>query len=345
MSPMADDTLHQRAATLLRTGQLIGLPTETVYGLAADASNESAVAEVYRVKGRPDDHPLIVHVADLGHARYWADFSEQAHPHALKLADAFWPGPMTLIMRRREQAPGFACAGQETVGLRIPSHPVAMAVLQHFHALGGKGVAAPSANRFGRISPTRAAHVRDDLGDDIAWVLDGGDAQVGIESTIIDLTGRKPVILRPGHVSQQQIEAALDCKVPVRQKGGPKVSGTLEAHYAPLTPMELLPLEAFAERLVACLNKGEALALWVSADLAIYIERVLGHQVPGELLHFQIAPAEPEVFAQDMYASMREMDALEMDRILVEALPDEPPWLAVLDRLKRAQTGSGGESA
>jgi L-threonylcarbamoyladenylate synthase len=337
---MSDDSAQQQAATLLRAGQLIGLPTETVYGLAADASIESAVSEVYRVKGRPADHPLIVHVADLEHAQYWADFSETLHPFAKQLAKTFWPGPMTLIMKRKAQAPAFACADQATIGLRIPSHPVAQGVLKHFHALGGKGIAAPSANRFGRISPTRAEHVRADLGEDIAWVLEGGDADIGIESTIIDLSREAPVILRPGHVSGEAISSLLGREVPVQAQGGPQVSGTLEAHYAPLTPMVILEDEELPMKAAECLNNGEKIAVWVSADLAIFLERVFGHQVPVEYLHFEVAAAEPEVFAQEMYARMREMDALGINRILVEALPDEPEWTAVKDRLYRAQKGS-----
>jgi L-threonylcarbamoyladenylate synthase len=337
---MSDDSAQQQAATLLRAGQLIGLPTETVYGLAADASIESAVSEVYRVKGRPADHPLIVHVADLEHAQYWADFSETQHPFAKQLAKAFWPGPMTLIMKRKPQAPAYACADQATIGLRIPSHPVAQGVLKHFHALGGKGIAAPSANRFGRISPTRAEHVRSDLGEDIAWVLEGGDADIGIESTIVDLSRAAPVILRPGHVSSEAISSLLGRQVTVQVQGGPQVSGTLEAHYAPVTPMVILEDEELPMKAAECLNNGEKIAVWVSADLAIFLERVFGHQVPVEYLHFEVAAAEPEVFAQEMYARMREMDALGINRILVEAVPDEPEWTAVKDRLYRAQKGS-----
>jgi L-threonylcarbamoyladenylate synthase len=332
---MSDDSAQQQAATLLRAGQLIGLPTETVYGLAADASIESAVSEVYRVKG-----PLIVHVADLEHAQYWADFSETQHPFAKQLAKAFWPGPMTLIMKRKPQAPAYACADQATIGLRIPSHPVAQGVLKHFHALGGKGIAAPSANRFGRISPTRAEHVRSDLGEDIAWVLEGGDADIGIESTIVDLSRAAPVILRPGHVSSEAISSLLGRQVTVQVQGGPQVSGTLEAHYAPVTPMVILEDEELPMKAAECLNNGEKIAVWVSADLAIFLERVFGHQVPVEYLHFEVAAAEPEVFAQEMYARMREMDALGINRILVEAVPDEPEWTAVKDRLYRAQKGS-----
>jgi L-threonylcarbamoyladenylate synthase len=337
---MSDDSAQQRAAMLLRSGQLIGLPTETVYGLSADASIESAVAEVYRVKGRPADHPLIVHVAGFEQAQYWADFSEDQHAYAKQLAEAFWPGPMTLIMHRKPQAPAFACADQATIGLRVPSHPVAHGVLKHFHALGGKGIAAPSANRFGRISPTRADHVRADLGEDIAWVLEGGDAAIGIESTIIDLTRKVPVILRPGHITGEAISAVLGRKVSVQTKGGPQVSGTLEAHYAPITPMEILKDEDLPMKAAEYLNLGEKLAVWVSADLAIFLERVFGHQVPVEYLHFEVAAAEPEVFAQEMYAKLREMDGLGVNRILVEALPDGAEWVAVKDRLYRAQKGS-----
>ncbi len=337
---MSDDSAQQRAAMLLRAGQLIGLPTETVYGLAADASIESAVLEVYRVKGRPADHPLIVHVAKLEQAQYWADFSEEQHAFAKQLAIAFWPGPMTLIMKRKPQAPAFACADQATIGLRIPSHPVAQGVMKHFHALGGKGIAAPSANRFGRISPTCAEHVRADLGEDIAWVLEGGNAQIGIESTIIDLSRPSPVILRPGHISSEAIFSVLGRDVALQSKGGPQVSGTLEAHYAPITPMEILEDEELPMKAAQCLNLGEKIAVWVSADLAIFLERVFGHQVPVEYLHFEVAAAEPDVFAQELYAKLREMDSLGVHRILVEALPDEPEWLAVKDRLYRAQKGS-----
>ncbi len=339
-SESADDSAQQRAAMLLRAGQLIGLPTETVYGLAADASIESAVAEVYRVKGRPAEHPLIVHVASLAHAQYWADFSEEQHAFALKLADAFWPGPMTLIMKRKPQVPAYACADQTTIGLRVPSHPVAQGVMKHFHALGGKGIAAPSANRFGRVSPTQAEHVRADLGEDIAWVLEGGDADIGIESTIIDLSRTSPVILRPGHISSEAISSLLGRHVPVQSKGGPQVSGTLEAHYAPLTPMVILKDEELPMKAAELLNQGEKLAVWVSADLAIFLERVFGHQVPLEYLHFEVAAAEPDVFAQEMYAKLRDMDGLGVDHILVESLPEESEWIAVKDRLYRAQTGS-----
>ncbi len=328
---------------LLRAGQLIGLPTETVYGLAADASIESAVSEVYRVKGRPADHPLIVHVASLEQAQYWADFSEDQHPFAKQLAVAFWPGPLTLIMKRKPQAPAFACADQATIGLRVPSHPVAQGVMKYFHALGGKGIAAPSANRFGRISPTRAEHVRADLGEDIAWVLEGGDADIGIESTIIDLSRHSPVILRPGHISIKAISTVLGREVTVQVKGGPQVSGTLEAHYAPITPMVIVEDQELPMKAAECLNLGEKIAVWVSADLAIFLERVFGHQVPVDYLHFEVAAAEPEIFAQEMYAKLREMDSLGVNRILVEALPEEPEWMAVKDRLSRAQKGSSAQ--
>jgi L-threonylcarbamoyladenylate synthase len=340
---MADDQDQQRAAMLLRSGQLIGLPTETVYGLAADASIESAVAEIYRVKGRPADHPLIVHVGGLEQARYWADFSDPSQAFAEKLADAFWPGPLTLIMKRRRDVPGFACASQASIGLRVPSHPVAQGVLKYFHGLGGKGIAAPSANRFGKVSPTQAEHVRADLGEDIAWVLEGGDAAIGIESTIIDLSRDGPVVLRPGHISLQAISAVLGQEIALQVKGGPQVSGTLEAHYAPTTPLEIVDAEALPMLAADYLNLGEKLAFWVSADLAIFLERVFGNQVPLEYMHFEIAAADSQVFAQEMYARMRELDKLDVARILVEALPGDEDWIAVRDRLYRAQKGSSAQ--
>jgi L-threonylcarbamoyladenylate synthase len=336
------DLQLKRAATLLRAGQLIGMPTETVYGLAADASIEAAVAEVYRVKGRPADHPLIVHVANVEAAQYWANFNDELHPHAAALAKAFWPGPMTLIMKRNPQVPAYACADQPTVGLRIPSHPTALGLLLQFHAQGGRGIAAPSANRFGRISPTRAEHVRDDLGEDIAWVLEGGGAEIGIESTIIDVSRGYPMILRPGHISAAAIAEVLGREIEVQAKGGPQVSGTLEAHYAPRTALEIIEAEDLPAQAAKYLNLGQKLVAWVSADLAMFLERVFGHQVPVEYLHFEVAAADAQTFAQEMYATLRELDARAADRILVEALPEGPEWLAVRDRLYRAQKGSAG---
>ena len=205
----ADDATIERAVELLAAGDAIGLPTETVYGLAADAGNRDAVARIYRIKGRPVDHPLIVHVHDAHVAMKWAWWSAAGDDRAQRLADAFWPGPLTLVLERLPTAPPWACAGQPTIALRAPSHPVARAVLGAALTRGIAGLAAPSANRFGRVSPTRAAHVRDDLGADVALVLEGGDSDVGIESTIVDVSGPTTRVLRPGAITAAQIEAVL----------------------------------------------------------------------------------------------------------------------------------------
>src|SRR6185436_18926903 len=217
----------ERAARILRSGGLVAFPTETVYGLGADASSASAMAKLYAVKRRPADHPVIVHFASADTAFGWA---REVPESARKLANAFWPGPLTLVLKRSQKAQDFVTGGQETVGLRLPSHPVARELLQLF----GSGVAAPSANRFGRVSPTTAAHVREDLGADVELVLEGGPSEVGIESTIVDLSSGAAVVLRPGKIS------ASELGIPVG-KGGPRHSGGMEKHYAPRTPARLVP--------------------------------------------------------------------------------------------------------
>jgi len=200
---MTDASLAE-AVALLQAGGVIGLPTETVYGLAANAADEQAVASIYRIKGRPADHPLIVHVVDAQAAQQWAEWT----PTAQRLADAFWPGPLTLVLRRRADAPAFASAGQDTIALRVSSHPVFQRLMQALAPVGISGLAAPSANRFGRISPSRAAHVRSGLGSAVPLVLDGGPSEVGVESTIVDLSRGAPVLLRPGGIS---LQALADC--------------------------------------------------------------------------------------------------------------------------------------
>src|SRR6185436_14628255 len=224
----------ERAARILRSGGLVAFPTETVYGLGADASSASAMAKLYAVKRRPADHPVIVHFASADTAFGWA---REVPESARKLANAFWPGPLTLVLKRSQKAQDFVTGGQETVGLRLPSHPVARELLQLF----GSGVAAPSANRFGRISPTTAAHVRADLGTDVELVLEGGPTEVGIESTIVDVSGATPVLLRHGHISAAQDNSELGTEL--KQKSGKSLrhSGGLERHYAPRTPARLVP--------------------------------------------------------------------------------------------------------
>jgi L-threonylcarbamoyladenylate synthase len=318
------------AARALEAGSLVAFPTETVYGLGADAENPAAVAAIYAAKGRPQDHPVIVHVAPGASLDYWcADIPSEAR----QLADAFWPGPLTMILKRAPNIPDAVSGGQDTVGIRCPSHPVAIRLLQAFKG-GQGGVAAPSANKFGHVSPTTAQHVRDEFGDDprIAAVLDGGQSEVGIESTIVDLSRlatHGPVLLRPGHISAESIAAVID-RMPARpDAAAPRASGTLESHYAPHTPVAMqdtATLAATLERLHAA--KRKVALIHYSALPATHAEVAL--------------PATPAGFAHALYAALRAMDGVGADLILVEAPPQDGAWLGVNDRLRRAAHGSTG---
>lgn len=318
------------AARLLEQGQLVALPTETVYGLGADAENPAAVAAIYAAKGRPQDHPVIVHLAPDADLAYWAsEIPAEAH----QLAAAFWPGPLTMILKRAAHIPDAVSGGQDTVGLRCPSHPVAIALLQAFK--GGKGgVAAPSANKFGNVSPTTAQHVRDEFGADgaLALVLDGGQSQVGIESTIVDLSrlaSHGPVLLRPGHISAEAIAAVIDRLPAAPDAAAPRASGTLESHYAPHTPVAMQPTTVLAATLAKLAAAGRKVALIHYSDL------------PGAHAE-QRLPASPDGFAHALYAALRAMDGRGADLILVEAPPQGGAWLGVNDRLRRAAHGSTG---
>ncbi|OHC61399.1 MAG: threonylcarbamoyl-AMP synthase [Rhodocyclales bacterium GWA2_65_19] len=313
-----------RAAAKLRAGELVAFPTETVYGLGADASNPLAIAKIFAAKGRPADHPLIVHLPDASHLERWAiDIPDAART----LAAAFWPGPLTLILRRHPAVLDAITGGQDSVGLRVPNHPLALQLLREFDG----GVAAPSANRFGRVSPTTAAHVREELGDAVALILDGGACAVGIESTILDLSGGEPRILRPGMLDAAAIGAVLG-RSP--EFGGtqtaPRVSGSLEAHYAPRTPLQLAPAVELAEIARKALVAGRRVAVLASQPLA------LGH----ENLAWCPASEDAAQFAHDLYARLRELDVMGCDLILVAAPPDDDSWRAVADRLRRAAAGS-----
>lgn len=308
-----------RAAGLLRAGQLVALPTETVYGLGADAGNDAAVARIFAAKGRPADHPLIVHLADAADLTAWAS---EIPKEAIALARAFWPGPLTLILRKEDQVSDAVTGGQDTVGLRVPDHPVALALLRAF----GGGIAAPSANRFGRISPTTAQHVFDELGESVSMVLDGGACQVGIESTILDLSRGEPVILRPGMIGADAIAAVLGRRprLPAMFERGPRVSGALAAHYAPRTPMRLVdPLRL------------------QQADAGVAVLARATARPGGFAGHWIAAPQESTGFAHDLYANLRALDAVGANAILVEAMPEDAEWDAVRDRLGRAVAGSG----
>ena len=303
-----------RAARILRSGGLVAFPTETVYGLGADAASASAMAKLYAVKRRPADHPVIVHFASADTAFGWA---REVPESARKLANAFWPGPLTLVLKRSQKAQDFVTGGQDSVGLRLPSHPLARELLQLF----GRGVAAPSANRFGRVSPTTAAHVRADLGSDVDLVLEGGPTEVGIESTILDLSSGSPVLLRPGRISQQDLQKVLGFPVSEKSASSPRHSGGLERHYAPRTPARLVPAYDL-DKEIARLKEKVA---------------VLAFSRPDEPVDYWLRmPRDPHAYARKLYAALREIDTAGCDEILIETPPEAPEWAAVRDRLKRA---------
>jgi len=304
----------RRAAEILRAGGLVAFPTETVYGLGADASSAAAVARLYAAKRRPIDHPVIVHFADAAGAFAWAREVPEA---ARKLAARFWPGPLTLILKRSSLAGDFVTGGQDTVGLRVPSHPVALALLREFHG----AIAAPSANRFGEVSATTAAHVREDLAADADLVLEGGASDIGIESTIVDLSGGQAVLLRPGHIGPAELEAALGAKLAAKAADAPRHSGGLERHYAPRTPAQLVaPHELDAE-----------IGKWHNRVAVLAFSR------PDERVDYWLRmPKDPAAYAQKLYAALRELDSAGCERILVEAPPEDDSWAAVRDRLRRA---------
>ena len=324
----------EAAARALRSGALLGLPTETVYGLAADADNDAAVAQIFAAKGRPSNHPLIVHVAD---ASAIAHFASAVPVFAQALVDAFWPGPLTLILPRRPDRARAATGGQDSVGLRCPAHPVAQAVLhacaQDGPALAGTpvwGVAAPSANRFGRVSPTTAAHVQAELGDALL-VLDGGPCAVGIESTIVDCTRGVPVLLRPGAITRAQIEAACGLRLLSKEElpaHTPRASGTLLAHYAPNAKVRLMDARA--------LQAGLDLLGQDAAHLAVYARTPLRTAKGAQGVQLRHMPDNAAAAAAELFAVLRELDNQGMRLLWIESPPDTPEWEGVRDRLQRA---------
>jgi L-threonylcarbamoyladenylate synthase len=326
----------EHAVALLDAGELVAFPTETVYGLGGDAASPDAVARIYAAKGRPANHPVIVHLAPQGDPNYWVDHMPA---QAQRLIDAFWPGPLTLILKRAARIHPAVSGGQDSVGLRCPSHPVAQALLSAFDVLrdGHGGVAAPSANRFGHVSPTTAQHVRDEFGAAI-HVLDGGASEVGIESTIVDLSRGFPALLRPGRVTPQEIADVLG-EAPRLPDGSdataPRASGTLKAHYAPRTPLALLPFEALEPLLLGAREAGERVALVARVSRA-------GRWVDADGVRFVAAPEDPDVYARELYGLLRALDRGDVARILIEKLPDTIEWIAVNDRLGRAAAAFEG---
>jgi L-threonylcarbamoyladenylate synthase len=313
-----------RAVAVLKAGELIAFPTETVYGLGADASNADAVRKIYAAKGRPSNHPLIVHVADAVQLANWA---RDIPPVAHTLAKKFWPGPLTLVLKRNPRVSDEVTGGQDTVAIRVPSHPVAQALLREF----GGGVAAPSANRFGRVSATTAAHVREEFGDSVACVLDGGAADVGIESTIVDCSRSTPSLLRPGSITPQQLESALGAPLAAPDADAPRVSGTLEKHYSPQTPVLLMEGDLIIELAHSLTRQGKRVAVLARTTLRPLIDDLV----------WLAAPVDAAGYAHDLYANLRELDQAGCDAILVEQPPEVAEWYAIRDRLTRSAATTG----
>ena len=312
----------ERAAALLASGELVAFPTETVYGLGARADDDRAVSKIFSAKGRPANHPLIVHVAEPGDA---ARFASHIPPVAQRLIDTFWPGPLTVIVPRAEGIGAAAAGGQNSIGLRCPAHPVAQALLRAARAQGVAGVAAPSANRFGRVSPTQAAHVRSEFDDSLA-VLEGGACSVGIESSIVDCSRGHPVLLRPGVLTRARIEAASG--EPLLEPGAhaPRAPGTLAAHYAPTAKLRLMSTPMLVTALQMLAQE--------SLSLAVYSRNVALNAAP-HVRHRRMS-ADPERAAHELFTVLRELDSEGVQLLWVEMPPPGPEWDGVRDRLQRA---------
>ena len=303
---------------------MVAIPTETVYGLGADASNEEALDRLYQAKGRPRRHPVIVHLSGAEQMARWA---KEVPTAAQKLAQAFWPGPLTLVLRKSEAVLDALTGGAGTIALRVPSHPLARSVLEAFtEAAEGRlaGLAMPSANKFGRVSPTTAQHVADDMGNAVDFVLDGGACEVGIESTIVDLSREEPTLLRPGGIQRAQLEAVLDRPLADPTPEAPRVPGSLPSHYAPRARLQL------ATRLQII----DALATNRSRRIAVLALEVSVPRLAASLS--VVVPAIASSYARTMYANLRTLDATGADVILAERPPGSPNWAGVLDRLQRA---------
>ncbi|MBN1684653.1 MAG: threonylcarbamoyl-AMP synthase [Gammaproteobacteria bacterium] len=314
----------EQAVVLLRQGKVVAIPTETVYGLAADASNAKAVEKIFKIKGRPIGHPVIVHIADSSQLSQWAiDIPQDAY----KLTKAFWPGPLTLILKKARFVPDIVTGSQDTVGIRCPSHPITQAILKEF----GGGLAAPSANRFGRISPTSAQAVKEELGDNVDFIVDGGPCEVGVESTILDLTGKNPRLLRPGMISHQDIEKVLHKPVELGGKKIPRVSGALPKHYAPETPVVLISSDNLSHFVRNQLHKKKSLAVLSLQALPFIFKKLSENQLIWHTL-----PEDAKNYAQKLYEKMRALDYLNRDLMVIEKVPETAEWLAISDRLKRA---------
>jgi len=318
IAPMLPDPARiEEAAARLNAGGLVAFPTETVYGLGADAANPAAVARIFAAKGRPASHPLIVHFSNFEAARA---FTSDVPDSARRLAETFWPGPLTLVLPKSARVPEAVTGGQATVALRAPAHPVARALLAAF----GRGIAAPSANRYGRISPTRASDVREELGD-AALVLDGGECEVGLESTIVACLDGRVTLLRPGAVSRSQVADVVG-RVDDPGADAPRAPGRDRSHYAPGTPLVIERLENLRSRIEAGIAAGGRIAVLARSAPPL--------EAPGVI--WRGMPADPVSYGRALYAALRGLDAAGADRILVESVPEGEAWAAVTDRLQRA---------
>lgn len=336
MTTASDRDIHHAAEVLLQGG-LVAFPTETVYGLGADAESREAVERIYHAKGRPANHPVIVHVAPEADVSYWA---ASVPDEARALIDAFWPGPLTLILKRAAHISDVVSGGQDSVGLRCPSHPVAQKLIRAFAAgkpSGQGGIAGPSANKFGQVSPTQASHVRDEFPELVAagmLVLEGGSSEVGIESTIIDLSrlsqGVGPVLLRPGFITAHQISKILETPVHQPDAQAPRVSGALKSHYAPQTPIKLVTGSSILSDALSLVQRSSQKIVCVthSVDQAT--------QPQHAQIEWVAMPTQPAAYGYALYASLRALDQGHYDCMLWEDVPDAPEWLGIKDRLGRA---------
>jgi L-threonylcarbamoyladenylate synthase len=310
----------EKAADVLRAGGLVALPTETVYGLGADAEDPAAVARIFRAKGRPPTHPLIIHIAT---AEQLGDWVADAPDTARLLAKHFWPGPLTLVLRRGRRVPLEATGGLETVAVRVPDHAIALALLSAF----GGAVAAPSANRFGSVSPTTADHVRAELGDAVDFVLDGGPCQVGVESTIVDVTGETPSVLRPGGVTREDLETVLGCPIAVASTSRVRVPGQHPSHYAPRARVVLVEPEKILAETELAHDLGHKVGVLLPAALG---------DAPVKAHAVVTVPGSMAAYARGLYGFLRELDQHECDLIVASVPAEQGLGLAIANRLRRA---------
>lgn len=334
---IVSDAEIQQAAQVLLEGGLVAFPTETVYGLGADAESREAVERIYQAKGRPSNHPVIVHIAPEADLSYWA---AQVPDEAQALIDAFWPGPLTLILKRAAHISGVVSGGQDSVGVRCPAHPVAQRLIRAFAAgkpSGQAGIAGPSANKFGQVSPTQASHVRDEFPELVAQgmpILEGGASEVGIESTIVDLSrldqGVGPVLLRPGQITAQQIAAVLNTAVQDADAHAPRVSGALKSHYAPRTPIKLATAAEMLSEAKHASRDPSVRTVYVTHSLA----QTSLPQHPG--VEWVSMSADPVVYSHALYATLRALDQGGYTQMVWERVPDSLEWLGIKDRLGRA---------